>query len=500
MLGLLTVIVSFVGGAVVALIPASNHRLIRSIALLTSFAGLVLSLCCYFNYDMDKANEGEVFQNVIEAEWIPTIGAKFKVGYDGISLSMLILTGIVALCGVFFSWNIKERVNEFFAYYLVLIGGVYGVFLSMDLFLLFVFYEIAIIPKYFLISIWGSGKKEYAAMKLVLYSFVGSTFALIGFISIGLSSGLGTFDIQELMMHAQLSRDFQVFVFPLIFVGFAVLAGMVPFHTWAPTGHSAAPTAASMLLAGVVMKLGAYGCLRGGIALLPFGAKYWAPAIAVIAVINILYGALIAMWQRDFKYVIGYSSVSHMGFVILGLATLNAVGLNGAVLQMFSHGIIGAMLFAVVGGMIYERTHTRQFDELDQLFERMPTITWFFIIAGLASMGLPGFSGFMAEIQILIGTWQQDDLPFWLLIVVGLGILATFAYTLIVVHEAFFTKAKGGSQSSLTPYPKLKFYEVIPFFILLATAMLIGLFPFVLSKVIYPSLDPILKALETTIN
>ena len=278
--------------------------------------------------------------------------------YEVVCLSLLLVTGLVAVCGVLFTWNLETRANQFYACYFALIGGVYGVFLSLDLFLLFVFYELAVVPKYFLIAIWGGARRHFAAMKLVLYSFGGSALVLLGMLAVfflardATGEALKTFNLVRLTQEGQLPATAQQWIFPILFLGFAILAGMWPFHTWAPTGHVAAPTAASMLLAGVVMKLGAYGCLRVAIGLLPAGALQWAPWIAVIAVINIGYGALAALRQEDFKFVIGYSSVSHMGFVLLGLATLHETGLTGATLQMFSHGVIAALLFAMVGTVI----------------------------------------------------------------------------------------------------------------------------------------------------
>ena len=298
------------------------------------------------------------FLPVAHVTWVPQLGLSYYLAADGISLTLVLLTGIAATAGILFSWNIEKRTQEFFAFYLVLIGGVYGVFLSFDLVLLFVFYEIAIIPKYFLIAIWGSvphdatgenagSQREYAAMKLALYSFAGSALVLAGMVAAWVASGGHSMSFDALT-GAHFSTHLQMGLFPLVFLGFAVLAGMWPFHTWAPTGHAAAPTAASMLLAGVVMKLGAYGCLRVAMMLFPAGMDPWGfhvlgfgswrDVFAVLALIGIVYGASVALVQRDFKFVIGYSSVSHMGFVLLGLMTLTQIGLDGAVLQMFSHG------------------------------------------------------------------------------------------------------------------------------------------------------------------
>ena len=304
---------------------------------------------------------------------------------------------------------------------------------------------------------------------------------------------LKTFNLLELQQ-GQVPAAAQQWIFPLIFVGFAIMAGMWPFHTWAPTGHVAAPTAASMLLAGVVMKLGAYGCLRVAVGLLPAGAQAWAPWVAVVAIINIVYGALVALKQDDFKYVIGYSSVSHMGFVLLGIATLNLTGMTGAVLQMFSHGVIGALLFALVGTVIYSRTKTRMLDELHRLIDRMPGIAWVFIVAGLASMGLPGFSGFISELYVLIGTWESESLSGWIVGGAGLGILLTFGYTLVKIHEAFFRERKTSDPGDAEiSYPAMTLPEKIGVAILLGSALLIGLCPWLLTDKISPSLELMLE-------
>jgi NADH-quinone oxidoreductase subunit M len=483
---LLTVILSFAGALVCGLMPAGSHRRIRWVALTTAALGLAVAVCCFLRYD-DPAGG---MSDVIDTAWIPSLGISFITGYDGISLPLLLVTGLVAVCGVLFTWNLEHRANQFYAFYFALIGGVYGVFLSLDLFLLFVFYELAIVPKYFLIAIWGGAKREYAAMKLVMYSFGGSALVLIGMLALYFGSGLNTFSLESLMA-AEFKPEFQAVVFPLMFVGFAILAGMWPFHTWAPQGHAAAPTATSMLLAGVVMKLGAYGCLRVAVGLMPVGAQSWASEVAVFAVINIIYGALAALRQEDFKYVIGYSSVSHMGFVLLGIATLNLTGMTGAVLQMFSHGVIGALLFALVGTVIYTRTKTRMLDELHRLIERMPGIAWVFIVAGLASMGLPGFSGFVSELYVVLGAWER--LSGWIVAGAGVGILATFGYTLVKIHEAFFRARKntGDNGDDAEPdeiYSPMTLPEKIGVALLLGASLLIGLCPWLLTEKMTASL------------
>ncbi len=495
-----TIYISFFGVLVLMLLPKGNASAARKVAVLTALAGLGVAVAGFAQF---KAGETVT---VVNASWIPSLGIRYHLAVDGISLTLVLLTGLAAVAGILFSWNIEHRAKEFFAFYLALIGGVYGVFLSFDLFLLFVFYEIAIIPKYFLIAIWGSTRREYGAMKLALYSFVGSAMVLVGLIAAYVVSGTHTMSLVELAKYP-FPHGFQMWVFPLVFVGFAILAGLWPFHTWAPTGHVAAPTAASMLLAGVVMKLGAYGCLRVAMTVFPegldpwglkvLGLGSWRDVIAVLAVIGIVYGALVALVQKDFKFVIGYSSVSHMGFVLLGLVTLNTIGLSGAVLQMFSHGVIAGLLFAVVGRMVYERTHTRELAELEgmQLNRTIPFAAVTFVIAGVASMGLPGFSGFVAELQVLIGAWKAYPT---LAVITGVGIVVGVAYTLRAIQKAFFGETGETSSTSshshpdrigdgVEPIPPISIPERIGAVLLIGAALIIGLYPRLLLDVIIPS-------------
>lgn len=493
-----TIYLSFLGAVALLLLKPENVRMARILAMATAMGGLLIGLAAAFNND-PKAGLDEV-QRVV---WLPQLGIEYFLAADGISLTLVVLTGLAAVAGILFSWNVTHRAKEFFAFYLALIGAVYGVFLSFDLFLLFVFYELAIVPKYFLIAIWGSTRREYGAMKLALYSFLGSAMVLIGLIAAYALAGGTTLNLVELAKHP-FPREFQLWAFPLVFVGFAILAGLWPFHTWAPTGHVAAPTAASMLLAGVVMKLGAYGCLRVAMTLFPIGLAAWRETFAWLAVIGIVYGATVALVQRDFKFVIGYSSVSHMGFVLLGLMTLTVTGLSGAVLQMFSHGIVAGLLFAVVGRMVYERTHTRELDDLQRMELRrlMPFAAVTFVVAGLASMGLPGFSGFVAELQVLIGAWQSFPT---LAVLTGVGILIGVAYTLRVVQKAFFlpddSESSAGERnaSSAAPAPEMEAIstpERIGAALLMACTLLVGLYPKLLLDLIRPALEsPLMSAL-----
>ncbi len=492
-----TIYFSFIGAGLLLLLPKGNAQLARAVALFTAIAGFG---CAFAG--ATQVQPGTIL-TITKLPWIPSLGIEYHLAADGISVTLVLLTGLAAIAGILFSWNLEERAREFFTFYLALIGGVYGVFLSFDVFLLFVFYEIAIIPKYFIIAIWGSTRREYGAMKLALYSFAGSGMVLIGLIAAFVLAGGKSMSLLELAKFP-FPHAFQIWAFPLVFVGFGVLAGLWPLHTWAPTGHVAAPTAASMLLAGVVMKLGAYGCLRVAMTLFPEGLEAWKGWVAVLAVIGIVYGAMVALVQKDFKFVIGYSSVSHMGFVLLGLVTLNTIGLSGAVLQMFSHGIIAGLLFAVVGRMVYERTHTRELSVLEgmNLVKAMPFAAVTFVIAGAASMGLPGFSGFIAELQVIIGAWKAFPT---LAVITGIGIVIGVAYTLRAMQKAFFGEAEQPLTPTLSPSdgeretasPDEHHYamdaisvpERIGAVMLIGVSLLIGLYPRLLLDVILPSFN-----------
>jgi NADH-quinone oxidoreductase subunit M len=482
-----TIYLSFLGAIAVTLTPQKYPVVARVTALLSALAGLGIGLRAAWHGDPS----GQLI-TIVRVTWIARLGIEYHLAADGISLSLILLTGIAAVAGILFSWNIEKRVKDFFALYLVLIGAVYGVFLSFDLFLLFVFYEISIVPKYFLIAVWGSTRREYAAMKLVLYSFAGSALVLAGTVAAYVVSGQHTLSLDALA-HFPFSAHFQMWAFPAVFVGFAVLAGMWPFHTWAPTGHAAAPTAASMLLAGVVMKLGAYGCLRVAMMLFPrgldpwpmhvLGFGSWQQVFAVLAVIGIVYGATVALVQQDLKFVVGYSSVSHMGFVLLGLMTLTQIGLAGAVYQMFSHGIVAGLLFAVVGRMVYDRTHTRDLGELSRmpLARLLPFATITFVLAMMASIGLPGFSGFVAELQVLVGSWQAYP---WLCCAAGVGIVIGIAFSWRALQATFF--GEGAGEHALPP---ITLPERLGAGLLLATTVALGLYPRLLMDLIIPSLN-----------
>lgn len=478
----LIVLSPLAGAAVIALLPADRHRAIKWVALVAAAVSLALSVWVYLAYDRQAAG----FQFVEQVQWIPTLGMSYHLGVDGLSVPMLLLTGVIIFCGVLISWTREHRPKEFFALLLTLTTGVFGVFAALDLFLLFVFYELAVLPMYVLIAVWGTTRKEYAAMKLTLYLLVGTAFSLAGGVALYFAAQAGSFDIPTLMAAAY-PADFQRFWFPLIFIGFSVLAGLWPFHTWSPDGHVAAPTAVSMLHAGVLMKLGAYAALRVGVQFLPQGAAEWLPWIVLLTLVNVVYGASVALVQNDFKYVIGYSSVSHMGLVTMGVASMTLAGLTGAVYQMFSHGIMTGLFFAVVG-LVYRRTHTREILQLGGLVQRLPLVAIAFIIGGFASMGMPGTSGFVAEFQVLVGVWQRYPI---IAVLSGLGIVITAAYVMRVVYRVFF----GELRPEFRTLPDVARHEGLAIGLLAGLLVFFGLLPGDLIDLIHSGVEPVLEQL-----
>jgi NADH-quinone oxidoreductase subunit M len=471
---------------IIALLPSARVEAMRWVGAGFAFVSLVLSLLVFLGYDPQRSG----FQFVEKLDWVPQLGISYLLGIDGISLAMVVLNGIVIFTGALMSWNIETRVKEYWVLLLLLTTGVYGVFISLDLFLFFVFYELAVLPMYLLIGIWGSTRKEYGAMKLTLFLMAGSALIIVGMIGLYYGSGLRTFNMLTLSENVLVSGALQRLLFPALFIGFAILAGMFPFHTWSPTGHVAAPTAVSMLHAGVLMKLGAYGALRAAMWLLPAGAREWLPLIAVLTIMNVVYGATIAMTQRDAKFIIGYSSVSHMGLVVMGLAAGTQLGIMGAVLQMFAHGVMTALFFAVVGRMIYERTHTRQLHELGGLAKVMPFAAAMFILGGLSSMGMPGFAGFWAEFTIFLGVWEKYP---WIAVIAALSIPITGAYILRAVWSVFYADVERPEFQNL---PKLTWQEISGALILAAVLIGVGLYPAVLTEVIAGSVRPLVTQLS----
>ncbi len=471
-----------IAGMLILLIPSDRKSEVRVTALAAATIALILSGWVYFNYNVITGG----YQFLEKYEWLPQMGISYFVGVDGMNAPLVLLTGVVMFTGVLISWGIDDRPREFFAFLFILASGVFGVFVAQDLFMLFFFYEIAVFPMYLLISIWGWIKtREYAAMKLTLYLFIGSVVSLVGGLAMYFKSGMNTFNMIELAQ-ANFSESFQIFWFPFVFFGFAVLGGIFPFHNWSPDGHVAAPTAVSMFHAGVLMKLGAFAALRVGIMLLPVGAKYWSWLILILALVNIVYGAFIAMVQSDFKYVIGFSSVSHMGLVMLGFATLNKDGLTGSGMQMFSHGVMTALFFAVVG-MVYDRAHTREIGELGGFSKKMPWVAVAFIIGGLVSMGMPGFSGFVAEFPIFMGVWQAKPI---IAIVASLSIVITASYIIRIIGRVFFGPMSEEFDHHIGDVNAL---DKVALAVLCVIMITIGVFPSVMSNMISSGVNHILS-------
>ncbi len=445
---LLTILVPLAGAILSMFLPRSRPEEAWYFAIFVSAITLVLSLVLFLRYDF--AAGGYQFERIYP--WLDApLNIDLSLAMDGIAAPLVLLNGIVLFGAVLISQTIKRRSRDFFVLLLALGSGVFGVFVVQDLFFLFFFYELAVLPMYLLIGVWGSSTdfgsfrrtKEYGAMKLMLFLVAGSVLIWVGILALYAASaaaGSPTFSmvgLGELSRQGVFSPAFQNWVFPLFMVGFGVLAGLWPFHTWSPDGHVAAPTGVSMLHAGVLMKLGAFGIIRVGMALLPEGAEAWMPVLIGLGTVNVIYGAVSALSQQDLKYIIGYSSVSHMGYVIMGIATLHPVGLTGAVLQMFSHGIMTALMFAMVGA-IYERTHLRDITVLNGLFKRMGFASFCFAVAGLASLGLPGLSGFIAEFMVFTGAFRTY-LPLAVLGVIGAALTAI--YILRLLARTFFGEA-----------------------------------------------------------
>jgi NADH-quinone oxidoreductase subunit M len=484
-LPLLTILLAcpVVGLALILVTPGRYPGAIRRIAAASGVAALAVVAVLWVRFD--PATPG--YQFVEQWSWVPSLGIDWHHGVDGLNLPLLALTSVVYLTGVLVMWELQERVKEYFAFMTLLVVGVFGVFMTLDLFFFVFYYEVAVLPMYLLIAIWGSTRKEYGAMKLTLYLLVGTALVVPAALAVYWGAGLGTFDLTRLAA-VHYGRTFQLVVYPFLFVGFGILAGLWPLHTWSPVGHVAAPTAVSMLHAGVLMKLGAYGILRVAMPVLPQGAHYWALATAILATVNIVYGAFVALAQTDLKFVIGYSSVSHMGIVLLGLSTLSEAGINGAVFQMFSHGIMTALFFAAVG-YIYDRLHTREIGKLGGLSHAIPVASAFFIIAALTGAGVPGFSSFWAELLVFLGTLRVFPA---LAVIVVLALTITLAYSIRVIVLAFF----GQPREAHPPVADISPFLALPRAILVGFLLLFGFVPSLILDVIEPATRALVRAIS----
>ena len=494
------VLAPIVGAALILLVPATRLLWIRAIALLSATVSLGLSSMAAI-WVAGPASFGADIGGLHFAEDLPIVeplGIRWSLAADGWSLALLLLTGVIIYAGVLSSWTLEARAKEFFILLLVLVGGVFGVFVAQDLFLFFLFYEIAVLPMYLLIGIWGSsnevaaagpfavvfrmldvGGREYAAMKLTLMLLAGSALILAGMLGMYWEAGQ-SFALSELAA-TEFSPWLQWLAFPALWVGFGTLAGLWPFHTWSPDGHAAAPTAVSMLHAGVLMKLGAFGVIRIGMVLLPDGAADWAFVVGTVAVINVLYGALAAMRQEDLKYIIAYSSVSHMGIVLLGAATLTQNGWNGAVFQMVAHGVMTGLFFALVG-WIYGCAHDRWIPGMGGFVQQMPFVTACFVLASLSSLGLPATAGFVAEFLVFLAAWEGAH-PWWA-IPAMLGAFVTAVYVLAGARSIFFGE---GPPERFTDLADPEGPERVALWILAGCIVLLGVFPHLLLVLIDPA-------------
>ncbi len=476
------------GLGLLCLVPAHSTALIRRISNFAVLLPFILSIWVYAAYDHAAGG----FQFVQNIPWVVPFGISYHLGVDGINSLMLLLLGAASMSAVLVSASIKERIKEYYILLLITVIGTYGAFLSLDIFFFYFFHEVAAVPVFLMIAIWGSERREFAAMKLTLYLVAGASIALIGLLALYSATGLQTFDLvqiqQQLAAHP-LPIDVQNWIFPLIVLGFGITLTLWPFYTWAPVGYAEAPTAISMLHAGVLKKMGAYAIIRFALQLMPQAAHAWMPIIAGLAIVNIVYCGFIALTQRDLKYILGYSSCSHMGYILLGLACFNTIGLNGVVYLMFAHGIMAALAFALTG-FVVDQTKTRNLDELGGLLKCMPFIGVCFMMAALASAGVPGFANFVAEILVLLGAWDQYR---WLTVFAIFGLVITAIYLLKAIRLGF--------QGPLDPkFAVLTDAQTLsaklPYALLLALLILVGCLPAVILTHIASSTKTIVESIQ----
>ncbi len=482
-----TLLAPVLGACLILFIPKDKTRLIQILGILAVSVSLVCASFIFFKYDRAAAG----YQFVDKIPWISTMGIAYHVGVDGISVLMLLMTALISFVGILASCSVKMRIKEYFVLYLFLISGCLGTFSALNIFFIYFFYETAVLPVFPLIGVWGSGNKEYASIKLTLYLTGGAVLALLAIIGLYFVTGLSTFDlpaIEQMLRNKPLPLEFQTWAFPLIMVGFGVILTLWPFHTWSPMGYAAAPTSVSMLHAGVLKKMGAYAIIRLGISLMPEGAAIWMPYVAWIATINILYCGLIAFTQKDLKYILGYSSCSHMGYILLGLACMTPTALNGTIFFMFAHGLMASLGFALVG-FIYEQTHTRMIDDWGGFGKKIPFIATLFIMMSMASAGLPGFGNFMGEMMILMGAWDKYRIPAVLAV---LGLVVTAGYSLKTI--------RGTMQGPLNKHGQdlkdAKGLQRIPYLLLIVGLILVGCLPALILPTIDAGTKPILERIQ----
>jgi NADH-quinone oxidoreductase subunit M len=476
------------GAAVILLLPKAGERQAKVIAAIVAAVVLALIAFMFIDYDRDKAG----YQFINSATWIDpdfsNIELKYAVGLDGLSLPLALLTAFLGLVAVLISWRIELRPKEYFAWLLVLETSLLGVFSALDFVLFFLFWEIELVPMYFLISVWGSGNRVYSAWKYVLYTFFGSALMLIGILTLGFTAG--TFDIRELARIGEIENAIipTWAIFTLIIAAFLIKLPVVPLHTWLPDAHTDAPTAVSVILAGVLLKMGGYGILRMSLSIMPDVARDASIWLAIIAAVSILYGALMTLIQQDLKRLIAYSSVSHMGYVLLGASAIGTIGLTGASMQMLTHGLITGMLFVLVG-MVYDRAHTRNISDLSGLAPRMPFIAVMMVVAGLASLGLPALAGFVSEITVFLGTFEKHEV---MTIAGVIGIVFAAGYILWTIQRVFW----GAPDPRWESLPDATaWWERGPLLAMMAAIVAIGIYPAVMMDLFESGVTPIAERL-----
>jgi NADH-quinone oxidoreductase subunit M len=462
---------TLLGALAVLFIPKKNVFLIKAVATLATLIPLLLSIFMVAKFSL--SNTGMQFQE--KASWIPQINVWYHLGVDGISIGLIFLTSLLGFLSCIASYRINKREKEYFFFYLLLNTGMLGTFMALDLFLFYIFWEVVLVPMYFLIGIWGGSRKEYAAMKFFLYTLAGSVSMLLGILALYFNSTPHSFNMLELANPAQgLALGTQIIIFIAFFLGFAIKVPLFPFHTWLPDAHVEAPTPISVLLAGVLLKMGGYGFFRISFPILKEAAHYFALPLAVLAVINIIYAAFVAMAQKDFKKMVAYSSVSHMGFVILGLSCMTITGLNGALLEMFNHGIITGAMFLLVG-VLYERTHTRELDSFGGLGAKMPVYAGFLTLFTLASLGLPGLSGFVSEFLSLLGAFPVFKS---ITIISVLGMVITAGYFLYMLQRVLLGKLNE-KWVNIIDMNKVELFTLLP---LVLIVIAVGVYPLIALK------------------